>query len=86
MEITSDQRDAWAKRAENHEWEALIGPLYKRQGGTADIEALHEIATLNGMLDTRARYRGLNAGQVAMNIRNRLRALWQKGDLKLPKP
>lgn len=84
MEITTDQRDAWAERVENHKWEALIGPLYKRSDGTADLSALHELAELNGLFDTRSRYRDLNAGQVAMNIRNRLRSLWRKEILKLP--
>lgn len=86
MEITSDQRDAWAKRAENREWEALIGPLYKKPDGAADLDALHEIAILNGIRDTRSRYASLNTGQVSMNIRNRLRPLWRKGFLKLPRP
>lgn len=84
MEITADQRDAWAQREENRDWEALIGQFYKRPDGTADIERLHAIAILNGILDSHSRYIGLNAGQVAMNIRNRLRPLWRKGVLKLP--
>ncbi|TPL84087.1 hypothetical protein FJ950_18005 [Mesorhizobium sp. B2-3-14] len=54
MDITSDQRDAWSKRPENGEWEAIIAPYYKRSGGVADLEALHEIARLNGLMDTRS--------------------------------
>lgn len=85
MDITSNQRDAWSNRLENREWEAIIAPYYKRSNGTADLEALHEIARLNGLADTRSKYDQLNAGQVAMNIRNRLRGLWKQGILKLPK-
>ncbi|MER9307448.1 hypothetical protein NKJ06_31265 [Mesorhizobium sp. M0293] len=48
MDITGDQRDAWSKRPENLEWEAIIAVHYKRPDGVADIEALHEIARLNG--------------------------------------
>lgn len=84
MKITRDQVDAWSKREENHRWEAVIGPLYKRRDGSVDIDALHDIALLNGMRDTRTRYENLNTGQVAMNIRNRLRRLWLEGKLKLP--
>nr|WP_295469742.1 hypothetical protein [Mesorhizobium sp.] len=84
MKITADQVDAWSKREENHRWEAVIGPYYKRSDGTVDIEALHDIARLNGILDTRSRYESLNTGQIAMNIRNRLRPLWLKGKLELP--
>lgn len=72
MDITNDQREAWSKRAENHEWEAIIAPCYKRPDGVADVEALHDIARLNGLVDTRSKYDHLNAGQVAMNIRNGL--------------
>ena len=84
MEITRDQVDAWSTREENHRWEAAIGPLYKRPDGTVDIEGLHEVAILNGLLDTRSRYEGLNTGQVAMNIRNRLRPLWLRNEFKTP--
>jgi hypothetical protein len=83
MEITGDQRDAWSQRKENGDWERVIGPLYKRNG-TVDIEALHDIALLNGIYDTRTKYGSLNAGQIAMNIRNRLRPLWKSKRLKLP--
>ncbi|TRC92512.1 hypothetical protein FJV76_32385 [Mesorhizobium sp. WSM4303] len=85
MDITADQRDAWSKRPENGEWEAIIAPYYKRPDRVADLEALHEIARFNGLMDTRSKYDQLNAGQVAMNIRNRLRVLWKQGVLKLPK-
>lgn len=84
MDITSNQREAWSKRPENHEWEGIIGPHYKRPHGVVNIEALHEIARLNGLTDTRSGYGHLNVGQVAMNIRNRLRILWKQGVLKLP--
>ncbi|MBA1141843.1 hypothetical protein [Mesorhizobium neociceri] len=84
MDITVDQREAWAKRPENREWENVIAPHYKRPVGGLDIEALHEIARLNGLLDTRDKYGNLNVGQISMNIRNRLRVLWKNGTLKLP--
>lgn len=84
MDITSDQREAWSKRPENLEWEGIIAPHYKRSNGVVDLEALHEIARLNGLMDTRSKYGQLNVGQVAMNIRNRLRILWKRGALKLP--
>lgn len=84
MDITTDQRDAWSRRPENREWEAIIAPHYKRPDGVTDIEALHKIARLNGLMDTHSKYDRLNAGQVAMNIRNRLRVLWKQGLLNLP--
>jgi hypothetical protein len=84
MEISKDQRDAWRDNPENGEWEPVIGPFYKRAGGPADIEALLAIAELNGQPELRARYAHLNAGQVAMSVRNRLRPLWKAGRLKLP--
>ena len=84
MQITRDQVEAWSKREENHRWEAVIGPLYKGRDGAVNIDALHDIARLNGLLDTRSRYGNLNAGQIAMNIRNRLRPLWLRNEFKLP--
>lgn len=84
MKITADQVDAWANREENHRWEAVIGPLYKRADGTVDIDALHDLALANGFRDTRTRYEHLNTGQVAMNIRNRLRRLWLRNEFIFP--
>jgi len=84
MEITKDQRDAWKENPETREWEAAIGPHYKRGDGTADVEALFVIAELNGKPDLRTRYAHLNPGQVAMSVRNRLRPLWRNGCLRLP--
>ncbi|MER9848735.1 hypothetical protein NKJ55_15565 [Mesorhizobium sp. M0106] len=85
MDITRDQRDAWSRRAENREWEAIIAPQYKAPNGFVNLEALHEIARLNGLMDTGSKYDQLNAGQIAMNVRNRLRVLWKQGILKVPR-
>jgi hypothetical protein len=84
MQISLEQREAWASREENRKWEAVIGPHYKRADGSADIDALHELARLNGIDNTRQKYADLNPGQVAMNVRNRLRPLWISGVFKLP--
>ena len=82
MEITREQRAAWAIRKENIEFEAVVGPQYKNADGTADLDRLYALAELNGLLNLRNRYKG-NTGQIAMNVRNRLRSLWQRGTLKL---
>ncbi|WP_141245135.1 hypothetical protein [Mesorhizobium sp. WSM3860] len=84
MDITRDQRFAWSKRPENHEWENLIAPYYKQTDGTVNVDVLHKIADLNGLFDPRKKYAHLNPGQIAMNIRNRLRVLWKNGSLNLP--
>ena len=84
MEITQEQRSAWRDNPETAEWEAVIGPYYKRSGQVADVEALFFIADLNGVRDRQARYAHLNAGQIAMAVRNRLRPLWRAGKLRLP--
>jgi hypothetical protein len=82
MQITREQRDAWAANPETDEWEAVIGPVYKTAEGV-DVEALFRIADLNGLQDARERYGHLNTGQIAMNIRNRLRPIWRAGSLRL---
>jgi hypothetical protein len=82
MQITIEQRDAWAANPETEEWEAVVGPIYKGSSGV-DIEALFRIAELNGLHDVRERYGHLNNGQIAMNIRNRLRPIWRSGSLRL---
>ena len=81
MKITQDQREAWSLDEENKEFEAFIGPLYKRENGFIDIEALFDFAESVGLSDVRQKYQGLNHGQIAVNIRNRLRPLWRAGKL-----
>jgi hypothetical protein len=82
LQITREQRDAWADNPETGEWEAVIGPVCKTADGV-DIEALFQVAELNGLHDVRDRYGHLNNGQIAMNIRNKLRPIWRAGFLKL---
>jgi hypothetical protein len=84
MQITADQRNAWRDNPETAEWESFIGPLYKKPDGTADIEELYRTAEANGITDARTKYGSLNAGQIAMNIRNRLRPLWRNGKFRHP--
>jgi len=84
MEITREQRNAWSENPENAEWEPVIGPFYKRPGLVADVEALFAIAELNGLGNLRPGYSHLNAGQIVMALRNRLRPRWRAGLLKLP--
>jgi hypothetical protein len=84
MEISREQIEAWRENPENAAWEQVIGPCYKRPGHPPDLEALFAVADLNGLPGLRARYAGLNGGQVAMSLRNRLRKLWRAGVLKLP--
>jgi len=84
MEISSEQRKSWMENPETAEWEAVIGPHYKKPGEPIDIENLFEVAESNCLGDLRERYEGKNAGQIAMNIRNQLRPLWKNGRLVLP--
>jgi len=84
MKITRDRVEACAQRKKNHRFEAVIGPIYRRPDGTVGIDAMHDFARLNGLLDACSRYENLNTGQIAMNVRNRLRSLWLRNELSSP--
>ena len=83
MQISQDQKEQWRENPETAEYEAFIGPIYKQLDGTLEIESLFVFAEGNGLGDFRQQYAHLNVGQIAMNLRNRLRPLWRTG--RLPK-
>jgi hypothetical protein len=73
MEITREQRAAWAANEENKEWEAIVGPQYKNADGTADLNRLYKLAELNGLTGLKDRYDG-NPGQIAMKREKSIKA------------
>jgi len=71
MEITQEQRSVWRDNPETAEWEAVMGPCYKRSGEVADVEALLCIAETRRRSRPSATMAGREAassGRDAMNV------------------
>jgi len=72
MEVSADQRIAWAENTKNDEFNLWLTPQIRNSDGTLDLKKMYEIAESFGVTQ---RYDHLNPGQQRMNIGNRLRKI-----------
>jgi hypothetical protein len=75
MEISKERRERWERVTKDSPFNQWLNPLVRNADGSLNIESLYLIARAFGVYD---RYDDLNAGQVRMNIGNRLRPLVTK--------
>ena len=71
MEISKERRELWERETKNGAFNCWLNPLVRNADGTLNLESLYLIARTFGVND---RYDDLNAGQIRMNIGNRLRS------------
>jgi len=71
MRITRQQRDAWAAKTANSDFNVWMNGQVRNADGTLNLDALYELASKYGI---KQEYRHLNPGQQRMNIGSRLRA------------
>src|SRR5262249_6028203 len=71
MKITREQREAWAAKTANSDFNVWMNAQVKKPDGSLDLEALYALARKYGV---NQEYRHLNQGQQRMNIGSRLRA------------
>jgi hypothetical protein len=72
MEISRERRERWERVTKHSPFNQWLNPLVRNADGSLNVESLYLIARAFGVHD---RYDELNAGQIRMNIGNRLRPL-----------
>jgi hypothetical protein len=72
MDISKERRERWERLTKDGPFNRWLDPFVRRDDGSLDVESLYLVARAFGVHD---RYDHLNAGQIRMNIGNRLRPL-----------
>ena len=77
MRISSDQREAWAKKTADGPFNRWLDAQVRRQDGAFVLDRLYEVAEKFG-IKKRSEYRHLNPGQQRMSLGNLLRRVVPK--------